>query len=237
MNALGRRRSAVNGSFYSSQHCPCSPHNQQRVRCAAHHQAQAERVRPARLALASQRVALGAHAVGGPLLVARRAAAKAMINFLLLVSRQGKTRLTKWYESYAAKEKARIVREITATVLARAPKMCNFVEWRNKKIIYKRYASLFFIVCVDAEDNELITLEMIHLYVEVLDRYFGNVCELDIIFNFHKAYYILDEIFVGGELCESSKKEVLSVCAQMDELMEEREEDKAAGGSSGRVRK
>jgi hypothetical protein len=187
VNALGRRRSAVNGSFYSSQHCPCSPHNQQRVRCAAHHQAQAERVRPARLALASQRVALGAHAVGGPLLVARRAAAKAMINFLLLVSRQGKTRLTKWYESYAAKEKARIVREITATVLARAPKMCNFVEWRNKKIIYKRYASLFFIVCVDAEDNELITLEMIHLYVEVLDRYFGNVCELDIIFNFHKA--------------------------------------------------
>ena len=110
-----------------------------------------------------------------------------MINFLLLVSRQGKTRLTKWYESYAAKEKARIVREITATVLARAPKMCNFVEWRNKKIIYKRYASLFFIVCVDAEDNELITLEMIHLYVEVLDRYFGNVCELDIIFNFHKV--------------------------------------------------
>ena len=167
----------------------------------------------------------------------RRDAKKAMINFLLLVSRQGKTRLTKWYESYAAKEKARIVREITATVLARAPKMCNFVEWRNKKIIYKRYASLFFIVCVDAEDNELITLEMIHLYVEVLDRYFGNVCELDIIFNFHKAYYILDEIFVGGELCESSKKEVLSVCAQMDELMEEREEDKAAGGSSGRVRK
>ena len=166
-----------------------------------------------------------------------RDAQKAMINFLLLVSRQGKTRLTKWYESYAAKEKARIVREITATVLARAPKMCNFVEWRNKKIIYKRYASLFFIVCVDSEDNELITLEMIHLYVEVLDRYFGNVCELDIIFNFHKAYYILDEIFVGGELCESSKKEVLSVCAQMDELMEEREEDKAAGGSSGRVRK
>ena len=59
---------------------------------------------------------------------------------------------------------------------------------------------------------------MIHLYVEVLDRYFGNVCELDIIFNFHKAYYILDEIFVGGELCESSKKEVLSVCAQMGDL-------------------
>ncbi|KAH8048002.1 hypothetical protein JL722_12791 [Aureococcus anophagefferens] len=132
--------------------------------------------------------------------------------------------------------------------------MCNFIEWRaDKKIVYKRYASLFFICCgdrrrerrrgwsrlgtarrratiarraiggddrttaegklkfftgklkflpagVDSEDNELITLEMIHLFVEVLDRYFGNVCELDIIFNFHKAYYILDELFIAGEL-------------------------------------
>ena len=205
--------------FCNSHTLPVAARKRQRTRCRRRTTSKAERV---------QRD------------VVQRAAArpqKAMINFLLLVSRQGKTRLAKWYESYAAKEKARIVREITATVLARAPKMCNFVEWRNKKIIYKRYASLFFIVCVDAEDNELITLEMIHLYVEVLDRYFGNVCELDIIFNFHKAYYILDEIFVGGELCESSKKEVLSVCAQMDELMEEREEDKAASGSSGRVRK
>lgn len=25
-------------------------------------------------------------------------------------------------------------------------------------------------------DNELITLEIVHRYVEVLDRYFGNVC-------------------------------------------------------------
>mmetsp|Transcript_23233 Transcript_23233/g.71786 ORF Transcript_23233/g.71786 Transcript_23233/m.71786 type:complete len:159 (-) Transcript_23233:43-519(-) len=157
-----------------------------------------------------------------------------MINFLLLVSRQGKTRLTKWYESYSSKEKNRIVREVTGTVLARAPKMCNFVEWRSdKKIVYKRYASLFFIVCVDATDNELITLEMIHLYVEVLDRYFGNVCELDIIFNFHKAYYILDELFIAGELEESSKKEVLSICAQMDELMDE-SKDEGDGKRGGR---
>ena len=27
----------------------------------------------------------------------------------------------------------------------------------------------------DPEDNELITLEIIHQFVEVLDRYFGNV--------------------------------------------------------------
>ena len=147
------------------------------------------------------------------------------INFLLLISRQGKIRLTKWYRTYSSKEKARALREVSSMVLGRAPKTCNFIEWKDKKIVYKRYASLFFVACIDKDDNELITLEQIHLFVEVLDRYFGNVCELDIIFNFHKAYYILDELFIGGELQESSKKEVLRVCAQMDELMEEIRED------------
>ena len=28
---------------------------------------------------------------------------------------------------------------------------------------------------------------MIHRYVELLDKYFGSVCELDIIFNFEKV--------------------------------------------------
>lgn len=149
-----------------------------------------------------------------------------MINFVFLISRQGKTRLTKWYDSFGStKDKARIVREVTTSVLGRPPKMCNFIEWRDKKIVYKRYASLFFVACVDKEDNELVTLEMIHLFVEILDRYFGNVCELDIIFNFHKAYYILDELFINGELQESSKKEVLSVCAQMDEMMDEAKDE------------
>lgn len=50
-----------------------------------------------------------------------------------------------------------------------------------------RYASLYFICSIDRDDNELIALETIHMYVEMLDRYFGNVCELDVIFNFHKA--------------------------------------------------
>jgi hypothetical protein len=44
---------------------------------------------------------------------------------------------------------------------------------------------------------------MIHHYVECLDRYFGNVCELDIIFNFHKAYYIIEEIISAGHFQES----------------------------------
>ena len=54
-------------------------------------------------------------------------------------------------------------------------------------MVYRRYASLFFLVGVDDDENELATLEFIHALVETLDKYFGNVCELDLIFNFHKV--------------------------------------------------
>ncbi len=85
---------------------------------------------------------------------------------------------------------------------------------------------MFFITGIRNEDNELITLEYIHHYVECLDRYFGNVCELDIIFNFHQAYYLLDEVFIGGHLQETSKKEILKVCAAQDDLLDDSSDDK-----------
>lgn len=74
--------------------------------------------------------------------------------------------------------------------------MCNFIDYKEYKIVYKRYASLYFIAIVDKSDNELIILELIHSFVEILDKYFGNVCELDLIFNFHKVYtYVHVDLF------------------------------------------
>ncbi|CAI5991176.1 unnamed protein product [Closterium sp. NIES-64] len=71
-------------------------------------------------------------------------------------------------------------------VVHREPKFTNFVEFRTYKVIYRRYAGLFFSLCVDLTDNELAYLESIHLFVEILDHFFSNVCELDLVFNFHK---------------------------------------------------
>jgi AP-1 complex subunit sigma 1/2 len=150
-----------------------------------------------------------------------------MIHFLLLLNRQGKTRLSKWYSTYDNKQRARIVRELSTLILNRNIRHCNVMEWKEQKLIYKRYASLFFIACIDPDDNELVTLEIIHQYVEILDKYFGNVCELDLIFNFHKAYFILDELIVAGELQESSKNAVLRVVAQQDVLQDNPNENKA----------
>ncbi|KAH1072130.1 hypothetical protein J1N35_024458 [Gossypium stocksii] len=142
------------------------------------------------------------------------------IHFVLLISRQGKVRLTKWYSPYSQKERTKVIRELSGLILTRGPKLCNFVEWRGLRVVYKRYASLYFCMCIDEDDNELEILEIIHLYVEVLDRYFGSVCELDLIYNFHKAYFILDELLIAGELQEPSKRTVARLVAAQDSLVE-----------------
>ena len=48
-------------------------------------------------------------------------------------------------------------------------------------------------------------IKFIHLFVEILDRYFGSVCELDVVYNFYKVYGIIDDLIIGGEIIETSK--------------------------------
>lgn len=51
-----------------------------------------------------------------------------------------------------------------------------------------------------------------------------QVCELDIIFNFEKAYFILDEFIIGGEIQETSKKTAVKAIEDSDMLQETMEE-------------
>ncbi|UPQ98684.1 sigma subunit of AP-1 complex [Chloropicon primus] len=134
-----------------------------------------------------------------------------MIHFVLLQNRQGKSRLNKWYSKqtpgeedqpeygpYDKREKARIIREVSGIVAKRKGRVSNFVEYGDMMIVYRRYAGLYFIFGIDKGDNPLIILDLIHMFVEVLDSYFGSVCELDLVYNFHRAYYILDELILAG---------------------------------------
>ena len=53
-------------------------------------------------------------------------------------------------------------------------------------------------------------LEFIHNLVETLDKYFENVCELDIMFNIEKAHFILDEMLMAGYITETNKASILA---------------------------
>jgi AP-2 complex subunit sigma-1 len=115
-------------------------------------------------------------------------------------------------------EKVRIESEVHRLVTARDKKYTNFIEYNNYKLIYRRYAGLFFTIAVDVMENELSYLETIHLFVELLDSYFSNVCELDIVFHFNKVYSILDEFMLAGEIEETSKREILDRVKLMEKV-------------------
>ncbi|XP_036605607.1 AP-1 complex subunit sigma-3-like [Trichosurus vulpecula] len=146
------------------------------------------------------------------------------IHFVLLFSRQGKLRLQKWYTTLPDKERKKITQEIVQMILSRGQKTGSFADWKDLKLAYKRYASLCLCCVVENQDIELLTLKIVHCYVELLDKHFGNICELDIIFNFEKAYFTLDEFIIGGEIQEISKKTAVKAIEDSDMLQETMEE-------------
>lgn len=62
------------------------------------------------------------------------------------------------------------------------------------RVIYRHYATLYFVFVVDQSESELGILDLIQVFVESLDRCFENVCELDLIFHF-------DEVSISSDLC------------------------------------
>lgn len=59
-------------------------------------------------------------------------------------------------------------------------------------------------------------LELIHNLVETLDKYFENVCELDIMFNLEKAHFIVQEFVMNGCVLDTNKTNILSPIYQID---------------------
>ncbi|CAL8467113.1 g6649 [Coccomyxa elongata] len=142
------------------------------------------------------------------------------IQFILLVNKQGQTRLAKYTDqSLSVEERRALEGEIVRKCLARSEKQCSFTQHRNFKVVYRRYASLFFLVGVDDEENELAILEFIHCLVETLDRYFSNVCELDLMFNLEMAHFIVDEMLINGCIVDTNKQNILTPIQLLEKAM------------------
>lgn len=81
------------------------------------------------------------------------------------------------------------------------------------RVIYRHYATLYFVFVVDSSESELGILDLIQVFVESLDRCFENVCELDLIFHFDQVHAILNEVIQGGLVVETNINEIVN-CAQ-----------------------
>lgn len=135
-------------------------------------------------------------------------------------------------------ERVALESEIIRKCLSRSELQCSFLEYRGFKVIYRRYASLFFIVGTKADidvrksqkltggkqgdksvenyENELGLLEFIHTLVETMDRWAGSICELDIMYQLEQVHFLLDEMVMNGYVVETNKSNVLRSIDLMD---------------------
>jgi len=147
-----------------------------------------------------------------------------MIKAILVFNNHGKPRLSKFYQYFNEDMQQQIIKETFQLVSKRDDNVCNFLEGgsliggSDYKLIYRHYATLYFVFCVDSSESELGILDLIQVFVETLDRCFENVCELDLIFHADKVHYILNELVMGGMVLETNMSEILSRIEDQNKL-------------------
>ncbi|KAF5285668.1 hypothetical protein FQA39_LY16532 [Lamprigera yunnana] len=147
-----------------------------------------------------------------------------MIKAILVFNNHGKPRLSKFYHYFNEDMQQQIVKETFQLVSKRDDNVCNFLEGgsliggSDYKLIYRHYATLYFVFCVDSSESELGILDLIQVFVETLDKCFENVCELDLIFHVDKVHYILNELVMGGMVLETNMTEILTRIEDQNKL-------------------
>lgn len=143
-----------------------------------------------------------------------------MIKFFLMVNKQGQTRLSKYYENINISKRAALEADVVKGCLSRRKDECSFVEYKDYKLVYRQYAALYIVVGITDTENELSIYELVHNFVEVLDKYFSRVSELDIMFNLDKVHIILDEMILNGHVVETNKSRILAPLLVLDKMVE-----------------
>ncbi|XP_021680634.1 AP-3 complex subunit sigma isoform X2 [Hevea brasiliensis] len=143
-----------------------------------------------------------------------------MIKAVMVINTQGKPRLAKFYDFLTVDKQQELIRSVFGVLCSRAENVSNFMEadsifGPDSRLVYKHYATLYFVFVFDTCENELAVLDLIQ---ETLDKCFRNVCELDIVFNYSKLHTILDEIVFGGQVLETSSAEIMKAVEEISKL-------------------
>ncbi|KFV06435.1 AP-4 complex subunit sigma-1, partial [Pterocles gutturalis] len=139
-----------------------------------------------------------------------------MIKFFLMVNKQGQTRLSRYYEHVEINKRTMLEADVIKNCLSRSKDQCSFVEYKDFKLVYRQYAALFIVVGINETENEMAVYELIHNFVEVLDKYFSRV----IMFNLDRVHIILDEMVLNGCIVETNRNRILAPLFVLDKVAE-----------------
>ncbi|CAF2018869.1 unnamed protein product [Brassica napus] len=143
-----------------------------------------------------------------------------MIKAVMMMNTQGKPRLAKFYDFLPVEKQQELIRGVFSVLSSRPENVSNFLEidslfGPDSRLVYKHYATLYFVLVFDGSENELAMLDLIQVLVETLDKCFSNVCELDIVFNYSKMHTVLDEIVFGGQVLETRSDEIMKAVEEI----------------------
>lgn len=141
-----------------------------------------------------------------------------MVKFLLFANSQGKVRVSSHYWHLKSSERLILENDVIKKCLARKDDQCFTFDYRDLKLVYRRYGNLLIVAGIDDSENELAVYEFIHLLMETLDAYFNKVTEMHIVFNLDKVHMIIQEMVVNGLLVGTSIKRTLSTIHVLDKL-------------------
>lgn len=130
-----------------------------------------------------------------------------MIKAILVFNNHGKPRLSKFYCRYTEDEQQQIVRETFQLVSKREDNVCNFLEGgtliggSDYKLIYRHYATLFFVFCVDSSESELGILDLIQVsgvcVCFLTNHYFYHICSFfDVLFHIFLLIHSVPNSFI-----------------------------------------
>merc|ERR1712079_211253 len=104
-------------------------------------------------------------------------------------------------------QQQQIIKETFQLVSKRDDNVCNFLEGgsliggSDYKLIYRHYATLYFVFCVDSSESELGVL--------------------DLIFHMDTVHFILNELVMGGMVLETNMTEIMLRIEEQNKIEKE----------------
>lgn len=133
------------------------------------------------------------------------------------VNHDGVPRLMKFYTPVDLSTQKTLLDQVYQLISVRTAKECSFItppklleDLEDIKVIYRHYATLYFVFIVDDQESELGILDLIQVFVECLDKCFTNVCELDLVFGWQVLQTVLEEIVQGGMVIDTNISRIVA---------------------------
>ncbi|XP_071833541.1 AP-4 complex subunit sigma-1-like [Apostichopus japonicus] len=139
-----------------------------------------------------------------------------MIKFVLMLTKQGRTRFSHYFEEIELKECPTLEADLSRRIRQRSSDQCSFFDYQDFRIVYRLFHNIYIVVATDTEENQVAILEFIQLFMETLHTYFSPVTEIDIMYNLDKVHMVLEEIIISGCIVETTVSNILEPLRLMD---------------------